>query len=62
MTRAAASRLDASWWFDNSRHRYNPDPTATVHWGDQNWEEMALMGFEVVVPLGNQTRGGLVKR
>lgn len=56
------TRLDASWWFDNSRHRYNPDPTATVRWGDQNWEEMALMGFEVVVPLGSQTRGGLVKR
>jgi Copper type II ascorbate-dependent monooxygenase, C-terminal domain len=56
------TRIDASWWFDNSRHRYNPDPTATVRWGDQNWEEMALAGFEVVVPLGSQTRGGLISR
>jgi hypothetical protein len=44
------TRFDADWGFDNSRHRYNPDPTATVHWGDQTWEEMALTSFEAVVP------------
>jgi hypothetical protein len=52
------TRIDASWAFDNSRHRYNPDPTATVRWGDQTWEEMALMSFDVVVPMG--TRGRLL--
>jgi len=29
--------------FDNSAGNLaNPDPTATVHWGDQTWEEMML--------------------
>jgi len=52
------TRIDVNWAFDNSRHRYNPDPSATVRWGDQTWEEMALMSFEAVVPKG--TRGRLV--
>jgi hypothetical protein len=31
--------------YDNSAaNRFNPDPTATVRWGDQTWEEM-LIGY-----------------
>jgi hypothetical protein len=31
--------------YDNSPgNRFNPDPTATVRWGDQTWEEM-LIGY-----------------
>jgi hypothetical protein len=31
--------------YDNSTgNRFNPDPTATVRWGDQTWEEM-LIGY-----------------
>jgi hypothetical protein len=31
--------------YDNSpANRYNPDPTQTVRWGDQTWEEM-LIGY-----------------
>ncbi|MBM3809165.1 MAG: thiol-disulfide isomerase [Acidimicrobiia bacterium] len=31
--------------YDNSRNNpFNPDPTATVRWGDQTWEEM-LIGY-----------------
>jgi hypothetical protein len=31
--------------YDNSSaNRYNPDPTATVRWGEQTWEEM-LIGY-----------------
>lgn len=31
--------------FDNSpNNRFNPDPKATVRWGDQSWEEM-MIGF-----------------
>ena len=27
--------------YDNSaNNKYNPDPTKTVLWGDQNWDEM----------------------
>jgi hypothetical protein len=27
--------------FDNSTaNKFNPDPNQTIHWGDQNWDEM----------------------
>jgi mono/diheme cytochrome c family protein len=39
------TRIDVIAHFDNSaRNVYNPDPTATVRWGDQTWEEM-MIGF-----------------
>ena len=32
--------------FDNSSNNpYNPDPTATVRWGEQTWEEMMMGGL-----------------
>ena len=32
--------------FDNSEANiYNPDPTATVRWGEQTWEEMMMGGL-----------------
>ena len=35
--------LEAEFHYDNSgANRFNPDPTAEVHWGDQTWEEMML--------------------
>ena len=37
------SVLEAEFHYDNSgSNRFNPDPTAEVHWGDQTWEEMML--------------------
>ncbi len=37
------SRIQAEFHYDNSgNNRFNPDPTAEVHWGDQTWEEMML--------------------
>lgn len=39
------STMHVSAHFDNSAaNRDNPDPTATVRWGDQTWEEM-MIGF-----------------
>ncbi len=39
--------------FDNSKgNRFNPDPTATVKWGDQTWEEM-LIGYFGTIEAGN---------
>lgn len=41
--------------FDNSAgNPVNPDPSATVTWGDQTWEEMAVAFFEVSQPLNRQ--------
>jgi thiol-disulfide isomerase/thioredoxin len=36
--------------YDNSeKNRANPDPTKTVRWGDQTWEEMLVAQFEAVL-------------
>lgn len=38
--------------FDNSSgNPHNPDPSATVVWGDQTWEEMAVVFLDVAEPL-----------
>jgi hypothetical protein len=40
--------------FDNSaNNRFNPDPSQTVRWGDQSWEEMNIGFMEVVFPAGD---------
>lgn len=45
--------------FDNSKHNLaNPDPTDTVRWGDQSWEEMMLGFVDVMLPKDNQRRAG----
>jgi hypothetical protein len=37
------SRLECVAHHDNStNNKYNPDPTTTVRWGDQTWEEMMI--------------------
>ena len=42
------SRIDCTAAFDNSASNpANPDPTATVRWGEQSWEEM-MIGFLLV--------------
>lgn len=39
--------------YDNSEGNLaNPDPSATVRWGDQTWEEMMVAFFEVAFPVG----------
>jgi len=40
------ARLEATAHYDNSSaNRFNPDPKATVRWGDQTWEEMQYTGI-----------------
>lgn len=40
--------LTAHW--DNSpNNKWNPDPTATVRWGDQSWQEMLSAPMAVIV-------------
>ena len=49
--------LKAEFHYDNSgSNRFNPDPTAEVHWGDQTGEEMMLGYYGTVEgPEGNTT-------
>ena len=43
--------------YDNtSANLANPDPTKTVHWGDQSWDEMMLGFFDVILPRDDQRK------
>ncbi len=47
----AGTRLQAVAWFDNSRNNpHNPDPSRTVTWGDQTYNEMMVGFFDLAVP------------
>jgi hypothetical protein len=47
----AGARIQAVAWYDNSRKNpHNPDPSATVRWGDQTYEEMMVGFFDIAVP------------
>ncbi len=43
--------IECTAHFDNSpNNKYNPDPSKTVYFGEQTWEEMMIGFFEVSVP------------
>ncbi|MHC4992402.1 MAG: hypothetical protein ACYTGC_15630 [Planctomycetota bacterium] len=43
----AETRLLATAWYDNSAaNPANPDPTRTVEFGEQTWDEMMIGYFE----------------
>jgi hypothetical protein len=47
----AGTELQAVAWFDNSKNNpHNPDPSQTVNWGDQTYDEMMVGFFDVAVP------------
>jgi mono/diheme cytochrome c family protein len=49
----AGTVLQAVAWYDNSKNNlHNPDPDATVYWGDQTYDEMMVGFFDVAVPAG----------
>jgi len=46
------TRIQCTAHYDNSEANLaNPDPTATVRWGDQTWNEMMIGYFEYAVPI-----------
>lgn len=46
------SRIASTAVFDNSADNLNnPDPEATVRWGDQTWDEMMIGYFHYAVPI-----------
>jgi len=53
----AGTRLEMEGHWDNSANNpNNPDPAATVRWGQQIWEEMFGGGVMVLVPQGTDPR------
>jgi hypothetical protein len=52
------TRLFCEAWFNNSESNLaNPDPTATVRWGDQTWEEMMIGYFDATPAAGLKLPG-----
>jgi len=50
------TRLEVIATYDNSPgNAFNPDPGATVRWGDQTWEEMMIGFYSTVVPAAATT-------
>jgi hypothetical protein len=46
------TRIECTAEFDNSpNNANNPNPRATVGWGDQSWDEMMIGWFDVAVPV-----------
>ncbi|MHC2070512.1 redoxin domain-containing protein [Bremerella sp. T1] len=46
------SHIHAIAHYDNSKgNLFNPDPTKTVRWGDQTWDEMMIGYFDIAVPV-----------
>ena len=51
LTLPPGSRIECTAWYDNSPNNpHNPDPTATVRFGEQSWEEMMIGFYDIVVP------------
>ncbi len=51
--------LEAEFHYDNSpNNRFNPDPTQTVRWGDQTWEEMMIGYYGTIDPDAGDTTEG----
>jgi len=47
---APGTKVEAVGYFDNSANNpANPDPQATVRWGEQSWEEMMYGFFDVAI-------------
>ncbi len=47
----AGTRIDCVAHFDNSANNpKNPDPKATVRFGEQSWEEMMIGWFDIAMP------------
>ena len=52
----AGSTIKVTGVFDNSSaNRANPDPTKTVHWGDQTYDEMLIGYVDYFVPVAEKS-------
>jgi hypothetical protein len=57
------SRIETQFIYDNSTaNRYNPDPSQTVYYGDQSWEEMGSANMGFLVPSETDERANARQR
>src|SRR5436853_469562 len=53
----AGTRMHCIAHYDNSEDNpNNPNPKATVRWGDQTWNEMMIGYFDIAVPRDSHQR------
>jgi hypothetical protein len=51
------TRIEVTGWFDNSPNNpKNPDPAASVRFGEQSWEEMMVGAYDIVIPASMSLR------
>jgi hypothetical protein len=51
------SKIECTAWYDNSSNNpANPDPKASVKWGEQSWEEMMIGFYDIAVDAGYDRR------
>lgn len=56
---AKGTRVVCTAWYDNSSDNLaNPDPTSTVRWGDQTWEEMMIGYYSCLYSDPDRLAGG----
>ncbi len=54
----SGSRMECVAHFDNSEDNLNnPDPTITVRWGEQTWNEMMIGYFDIAIPFTPEAAG-----
>jgi mono/diheme cytochrome c family protein len=57
ITLPAGSRIECTAHYDNSaKNPENPDPTKTVTWGQQSFDEMMVCFFNVAFPAGTPSK------
>ena len=59
----ARTKLESRATFDNSpNNKSNPDPSVTVHWGDQTTDEMHIAFLELVIDASADPEKVLVEK
>jgi hypothetical protein len=57
------TRIHCVAHFDNSAENLsNPDPSATVRWGEQTWDEMLIGYFDIAIPKADAEHGSAYQR
>ena len=57
LTVPPGTRIEVTGWFDNSPNNpRNPDPSASVRFGEQSWEEMMVGAYDIVIPADTNLR------